>query len=132
MTDLTDRMRTCAAHLKACRESGDPWSIEPAAMDAAALLIEAADLLEATSADLHPIALGEPMAVIETVVGTTPAEISLWLAPGDPLPGLKRSGTVSPRACPKCDSRATKTVRRIEGRMMLECPTCDAQWEMSR
>jgi len=125
MTNLTNRMRTCAAHLASAGIGANGQAID----DATALLIEAADALEAAPA---PAPLGEPMAIIETVVGTTPAEISLWLAPGDPLPGLQRSGTVSPRACPKCDSRATKTVRRIEGRMMLECPACDAQWEMTR
>jgi len=123
MTDLTDRMRTCAAHLASAGIGANGQAID----DATALLIEAADALEAL-----PPPVGEPMEIIPPVVGTTPAEISLWLAPGDPLPGLQRSGTVSPRACPKCDSRATKTVRRIEGRMMLECPACDAQWEMTR
>ena len=130
MTDLTDRMRTCAAAILAGAPNKPFMEWQIVYNDAAALLNEAAAALEAPPAPPPP--LGEPMAIIETVVGTTPAEISLWLAPGDPLPGLKRSGTVSPRACPKCDSRATKTVRRIAGHMILECPACDAQWKMTR
>jgi hypothetical protein len=134
MTDLTDRMRTCAAYIME-RPRGEPMPTDRAELDevlarielvlddAAVLLIEASDLLEAT-----PAPLGEPMPILEPV--TLPTPPSLWVAPGGPLPGIQ-SGTVSPRACPRCDSRAMKTLRRREGRMMLECPACTHTWEMT-
>ena len=62
-----------------------------------------------------------PPTVTEELVGT-------WIAPGGPLPGLKQSGTVSPRACPQCDSRAQKMVHKIGRRLELECPVCGARW----
>jgi hypothetical protein len=123
MTALTDRMRTCAAFIIASEAHEYDNETGHVLRDAAVLLIEASDLLEAT-----PAPLGEPMPILEPV--TLPTPPSLWVAPGGPLPGIQ-SGTVSPRACPRCDSRAMKTLRRREGRMMLECPACTHTWEMT-
>ena len=90
------------------------------------MLIEAAIQLEAA-----PAALGEPMEIIPavpTMVNPAAIQSEAWIAPGGPLPGLKTSGTVSPRACPRCDSRTTKTVRLVNKRMMLTCPVCGLEW----
>lgn len=128
MTDLTDRMRTCAAYMLDEAGPGETEMQWQAIYRAAAdLLIEASNALEAA-----PPPLGEPMAIIKQKVDEIAAEVSTWIAPGGTLPGVKRSGTISPRACPKCDSRAGKTVRRIENKMMLVCPACGETWEFKR
>jgi len=134
MTELTDKMRTCAAYLCGEAKAGDGSlrDFGRAIIDAAALLNEAADLLEAT-----PAPLGEPVKIIEPIKsgadwmeplayppGSPPGT---WVGAGDTLPTANPYR--SPRTCPHCDSRATKTVRRIGGRMMLECPACGLQWE---
>jgi hypothetical protein len=124
VTDLTDRMRTCAAHIM----RDDPNELLPLYRDAAALLIEASNALEVASRDA---VLGDPMEIIEPpppgfTIDRTPS--AAWIAPGGPLPGLKHSGTVSMRTCPKCDSRVQKTARRVGDSLMLKCPVCGHQW----
>jgi hypothetical protein len=139
MTDLTDRMRTCAAYiLKAAtadeRDAGTEFALNMAARDAADLLIEASNVLEIA---LRDAVLGDPMEIIPPVVVQADASESFipksqhgaWIAPGGPLPGVKHSGTISPRACPKCDSRANKTVYRRNKHFVLECPACGHVWE---
>jgi hypothetical protein len=51
-----------------------------------------------------------------------------WTDPGPPLLPNKPS----PRACPKCDSRAIKTVRRLNKAFMLECPVCGELWPYNK
>ena len=49
-----------------------------------------------------------------------------------PLPyaeGLFAATERSSRACPKCESRGAKTVRRQGNQVMLQCPVCGEQWE---
>ena len=128
MTDLTDRMRTCAAHIENRRKGGDPWAVHMVAIDAAKLLVEAAHEIDVLTG---PVDLGEPMGVIPPVVLTKKEDWSLdtqgtWTAPGDTLP------VANPyrgrHTCPKCDSRAQKTVRKKGKSLWLVCPVCDHAW----
>jgi len=124
MTELTDRMRTCAARIVAVASEGDVVY-----NDAADLLIEASNALEAV-----PTPLGEPMEIIPPVAPRPSIEFGLgsatWLAPGDTLP--KANPYRSANTCPKCDSRANKTVRREGSVLMLICPACGHQWRYQR
>jgi len=134
VTDLTDRMRTCAAFLCGEAKAGDG-----SLRDFGKAIIDARDLLIAAAHEIDiltgPIDLGEPMEVIPPVVTPPPvvAQTSpMWVDPGGPLPGVTHSGTVSPRACPKCGSRANKRVTRVDKVMMLVCPACGHQWRYRR
>jgi hypothetical protein len=136
MGDLTDRMRTCAAWIieHDSRAGGPSKVLANVTLDAADLLIEASNLLE----QAH-LPLGEPMEIIPPIARETPdgmiggpyPDAGAWIAAGDTLPAVKH-GTVSPRACPHCDSRANKTVRREGAKLMLTCPVCGATWEYKR
>jgi hypothetical protein len=111
MTELTDRMRTCAAHMLAGDTEGR------AQRDAIDLLIEASNALE-----LRPEPLGEPMAIIPP-----PQLRPMGLT--DPIePAAGPTAPPRPRTCPKCDSRAAKRVRRQDKRIMLICPACSHEW----
>lgn len=120
MTDLTDKMRTCAAYLRQTSEGAGCAVIE-----AASLLIEAADALEkfvvepaqkAVEAQLEQ--LGEPMSGKLTYTGPP-------LTFTDPGPPNAPPTRIS-RTCPKCGSRAAKKVHVNANR--LECPACSYQW----
>ena len=125
MTDLTDRMRTCAAHLDTV-EISEILTDEKmeAIIDARKLLLEASDLLD------RPIVRQqfEPMEIIPPVVTPPPvvAQTSaMWI--GDdlkPIPNAPKSRS----ACPKCDSRAQKTVKVKGNQMWLICPVCEHAW----
>jgi hypothetical protein len=121
MTDLTDRMRTCAAAILA----GEPTTgwVSLVMHDAADLLIEASNALGAA-----PAPLGEPMEIIPPVVTKPkpPAVEGAWIAIGDTLPVARLRPL---RACPKCDSHAAKRVRRDGNHLMLVCPVCAETWE---
>jgi len=112
--------------------------------DAAALLLEASELLDTVPADATdllteasnileamPAPRGEPMEIIPPVAPRPSIEFGLgsatWLAPGDTLP--KANPYRSANTCPNCDSRAHKTVRRYKNRLTLECPACGQQWD---
>jgi len=140
MTDLTNRMRTCAAHILA-HQTADDFTVY---RDAADLLIEASNMLDAVPADAVdllaearnmletiPAPPGEPMEIIPPVAPRPSIEFgpgnATWLAPGDTLP--KANPYRSTNTCPKCDSRAHKTVRRYKNRLTLECPACGQQWD---
>ena len=140
MTELTDRMRTCAAHILA-HQTADDFTVY---RDAADLLIEASNMLDAVPTDAVdlltearnmletiPASLGEPMEIIPPVAPRPSIEFGLgsatWLAPGDTLP--KANPYRSANTCPNCDSRANKTVRRYKNRLTLECPACGQQWD---
>ena len=126
MTDLTNRMRTCAAHIlgeKMYLESGD---LPPVYQDAANLLIEAATEIELLAG---PIDLGEAIEIIEPPVVTPPPVVAqtsaMWI--GDDLKPIPNASP-SRNACPKCDSRANKTVRRKGKQLWLVCPVCEHAW----
>jgi hypothetical protein len=128
MTDLTDRMRTCAAHLATASVVANPAAID----DAAALLLAAATEIELLTG---PIDLGEPMEVIEpAVLGVAkldpetmkPISPAVWVSGGDTLPVANPYR--GPHTCPKCDSRANKTVRKKGKSLWLVCPVCEHAW----
>ena len=131
MTDLTDRMRTCAAFI-ASRPNDAPMPTEHLLDDAADLLIEASNTIEAI-----PPPLGEPMEIIEPKPPTSssghylpdnhPAS-PVWIDPGGALPTAK-PGARNPRTCPQCDSRANKRVFRDGAKLFLSCPVCAHAWE---
>ena len=130
MTDLTDRMRTCAAYIRKRKEAGDH---EMVASDAADLLIEAADALEPVSDPL-----GEPMALLEPLPPAPPPDFTIdrrqsiaWITGLDTLPPPVAASPSyrHPKVCPQCDSRATKRVVRDGNRVILSCPVCGTAWE---
>jgi len=134
VNDLMARMRTCAAFLvsRPQRNSGQAWvdafsGTEDALNDAAALLIEAASMLEQLA---PPPDLGPPMEIIkplpaQPIQKKIPELSSAFVDPGV----APRNLLVSRNACPKCDSRANKIVHRGEGNILLECPVCGARWK---
>jgi hypothetical protein len=126
LTELTDRMRTCAATLM--HNEGGPFDdIKHRALEHAAdLLIEASNALTMQTAE----DIGKPMEILEPMPRTGPD--AAWIAPGGQLPGLAHSGTISPRACPQCDSRTMKKVYRDGKKLMLACPQCGNAWPFRR
>jgi hypothetical protein len=121
-------MRTCAAHLATASVVANPAAID----DAAALLLAAATEIELLTG---PIDLGEPMEVIEpAVLGVAkldpetmkPISPAVWVSGGDTLPVANPYR--GPHTCPKCDSRANKTVRKKGKSLWLVCPVCEHAW----
>jgi hypothetical protein len=123
VSELTDRMRTCAAYILARKERGDPWAVEIVALDAVDLLVEASNLLEEKMPAEPP---GSPMEILERAVDahvTSIRDPATWVGPHDTLPQPR-----SPKACPQCDSRTHKKVFRQGRRLMLACPVCAKEW----
>jgi len=140
MTELTDRMRTCAAFILSRPHDGADAYLS----DAANLLLEASNVIEAA-----PPPLGEPMDIIPPPVPlpaqdlqttpkagwTTTQDVrsvpkAVWTTNAGDLPPVPNSrGYRHPRVCPSCDSRATKRVFRHENKVMLACPVCATAWE---
>jgi len=144
MTDLTDKLRTCAAYILGRAKEDDPWAVEFVSYDTADLLLEASNVLEAI-----PPPLGDPMAILAAMPPTaTPTSIdppakvveqykaartpkAVWTTNAGDLPPVP-TGQPSkrpPRVCPQCDSRAVKKVYREGSKLMLACPVCSAGWE---
>ena len=131
MTDLTDRMRTCAAYMIEAMGAWEEGAGTPAkrvCQDAVDLLIAGSNLLEAI-----PQPLGEPMEIIEPLPAAPPTEpltSDLWTDPGVPTTDASSvRNERNPRACPKCDSRSAKRVYRDGRRLMLQCPACSTAWQ---
>ena len=140
MTELTDRMRTCAAYLAAI--NGEAALFENALRDASDMLLEASNVLENI-----PPPLGEPMAIIEAkpaaqkpandlpaITGHSepPVPKAVWITnAGDlpPVPTGSKPAYRPPRVCPACDSRANKRVFRQDNTVFLACPVCAHAWE---
>ena len=127
MTELTDRMRTCAAHILSRTGDGHSWAAELVAIDAAALLTEAASIIE--EAKLGTVVVDTQTAVAlglrQLPVNASGVGPAVWT--GDdlrPVPNAARSRN----ACPNCDSRTTKIVHKCSGVMQLECPVCGSFW----
>ena len=111
MTELTDKMRTCAAFIvHATGERAFADDIVRVVNDAADLLIEASNVIDEVST--RPLVEVKPAAL-------PPVDVS---ALGQPTPR-------SPSTCPSCDSRATKRVYREGRKMLLVCPVCGNIWE---
>ena len=129
MSELTDRMRTCAAYILQREARGDPWAAEIVALDAVDLLVEASNMLNFHEAVQNP--QGEPMELLQPVASSAPppaeapiqASDATWVGPHDSLPQPR-----SPKACPQCDSRTHKKVFRQGRRLMLACPVCAKEW----
>ena len=149
VNDLMARMLTCATFLNTIEISQILTDQQmEAIIDARSLLVQAASTLEQLKAP------PEPMEIIEAIppppkdftIDRKPQEWWInphhaqnvgdlfkraadvepyWTDPGVPtLPG-----NPSPRACPKCNSRAQKIVhRKPEKGIDLECPTCSHVW----
>jgi hypothetical protein len=132
MTDLTDKLRTCAAYILGRAKEGDPWAVEFVSYDTTDLLIEASNVLEGA-----PAPLGEPMAILAPVpppppdfkIDRTPKAV--WTTNAGDLPPVPtgKPSRRPPRVCPQCDSRAVKKVYREGSKLMLACPVCSAGWE---
>lgn len=124
MTDLTDRMRTCAAFIQN-RPHDAPMPTEHLLDDAAELLLSAATEIELLTG---PIDLGEAIEIIPPVVTPPPvvAQTSaMWI--GDDLKPIPNAPP-SKNACPKCDSRAQKQIRKKGKSLWLVCPVCEHAW----
>ena len=128
MSELTDRMRTCAAYILDRKNEGEQWAVEIVALDAVDLLVEASNQLSVhlpvepqaqLMEILQPVAPPPPPAVPDTAV----LPDATWVGPHDTLPAPR-----SPKACPQCDSRAHKKVFRQGRRLMLACPVCAREW----
>ena len=141
MSDLTDRMRTCAAFLLWAQEHGDLEHTQNAVADATNLLIEAANALEVAPVAIETIeklieqpkqlALDAWEADVQESVAKQLAEkiAGTWIAVGDALPTARLK---SSKVCPKCDSRANKITRIQGNRVMLTCPVCATAWEFKQ
>jgi hypothetical protein len=130
MTDLTDKMRTCAAFILATDADGAPWAdVRRVTRDAVDLLLEASNVIEAI-----PEPLGAPMDIL------TPKPPTIAPIPDRTLGGNNDEGYRAPpprsgppsvrpnRVCPQCDSRANKRVFRDGAQLYLSCPVCAATW----
>jgi predicted RNA-binding Zn-ribbon protein involved in translation (DUF1610 family) len=106
--ELVYRMRTCAAAIIASQAAGNPWDTTRIAADAADLLAEASNLLDA------PEPLGEPMPVLTSA----PTQTNVQAA----------SQSVSAQPCPSCGSVDARTAQRVGRGLMLTCPKCAAQF----
>jgi hypothetical protein len=128
VNDLMARMRTCAAYITS-RPHDAPMPTEHLLDDAAALLIEAAALLES----YQPNTTDEPMEIIPPPSENFAIDQSkspAWTTQTFTDPGVPavRTQPVSKNACPNCDSRTSKTVHRVDNQFKLECPVCGARW----
>ena len=142
MSELTDRMRTCAEFLQTCDLLGDlelrnDVSEYKAVHNAIELLREAATELE------NPPVVLQPWVPIEAPTPSEGARVApektvqewliasdlsgaAWIDPGVPdLP----TQPLNKNACPKCDSRATKKVHATKSGFRLECRVCGHTWK---
>ena len=133
MTELTDRMRTCAAYLGSKAIDDLPNEVIE---EAAKLLIEAADELGLYDMQNPPTDL--PMEIIppSEAARVAPEETVPHRPAASGPPGAMWYGEeILPVAralrgpCPACDSRTHKTVRAIGGKLELECPVCGTRWQ---
>ena len=135
MTDLTDRMRTCAEYLRTHTDTSTPYML---------VVHDAVELLEAAATELeNPPVVLQPWVPIEAPTPSDAARVApektvphrpaasdlsgaAWIDPGVPdLP----TQPLSRNACPKCDSRATKTVHATKNGFRLECRVCGHTWK---
>ena len=109
-SELVYRMRTCAAALLDC-----DYTPGSAPRDAADLLAEASNLLDAEEP------LGEPMQALEPVVRDVYRGGGVWT-------GVELPAAV-PRPCPACGNVAARKVRITNTKLLLTCPMCSHEWE---
>ena len=122
MTDLTDRMRTCAAFF--ISERGKTLDeLEHAMRDAADLLIEASNALEGAK---------PPLGELWIDIGTRKPIAPIADVPLHPIRMADASVDMTPtrpRACPKCGTHAANIAKRNGRKLMLACPVCAEEWE---
>ena len=126
MSELTDRMRTCAAYILDRKTQGDQWAAEIVALDAVDLLVEASNQLQVhlpVEPEAQLMEILQPQAISAPPPPPAEAPDATWVGAGDTLPAPR-----SPRACPQCDSRAHKKVFRQGRTLMLACPVCAKEW----
>lgn len=134
INELTARMLTCAAHitvLMSHNRDDDLITVNPPlVIDAGNLLAEAAAMLKSFQPAQEPMEIIPPQPKDFTI---DRSKSPVWdgLTFHDPGPPLLPNKP-SPRACPKCDSRAAKTVRRFNKAFMLECPVCGELWPYTK
>jgi len=121
--DLTARMLTCAAYIRNNLIEGS-MTTQRLLEDAGSLLIEAAAVLEDTSVLEKLDPPPEPMEIIKPL---PPRSGQTFVDPGV----APRNHPISKNACPGCDSRAIKTVHRVDNWLELECPVCGTRWKYS-
>lgn len=127
MSELTDRMRTCAAAIEASKK-GSVWDLALVANDAISLLSQAADLLD------RP----EPPELLKVpeLLGPMPAAPPPQALDGEVLPPMWVGTDLPPPAplrCPSCGAVTARTVKRIarSRTVALICPVCSHQWELA-
>jgi len=134
INDLTARMLTCAAHitvLMSHNRDDDLITVNPPlVIDAGNLLTEAAAMLKSFQPAQEPMEIIEARQIYRAAADriNKATDKDIWTDPGPPI----TPNAPSPRACPKCDSRANKTMRRINKVFVLECPVCGELWPYTK
>ena len=127
MTELTDRMRTCAAHIEAKAQDDVPMPPE-VSRDAVNLLREAAFQLERYEEVEEQVLSAEATITIEQTGVPVPTALPTAYWVGDDLKPIPNA-PISKNACPNCDSRTTKMVHVVDRTFELECPVCSFRWQ---
>jgi len=128
MSDLPARMLTCAAFIRSRPHEGEDAYLG----DVITLLEQGADRI-LTLEPPEKVDPGETMEILkplpEKPIHTPLPDLpATFVDPGmSSLPSKPGSN-----ACPRCDSRATKTVRRLDRAFMLECPVCGELWPYTK
>ncbi len=140
MSELTDKLRTCAAHVLAQEIKGEHWAAMIVKTSAVDLLLEAANVLDGADGALKP-----PAEAVEAVDDADKAaapprpynpyvdwgpltSVGSFNAADLPTVGAVQTRPRSPKTCPQCDSRAAKKVTRVGNRLILRCPVCAKEW----
>jgi hypothetical protein len=141
VSELTDKLRTCAAHVLAQEIKGEHWAAMIVKTSAVDLLLEAANVLDGADGALKPQGRQEPDNPAEVEVVPPPpspynpyvdwgpvTSVGAFNAADLPTVGATQTRSRSPKACPQCDSRAAKKVTRVGNRLVLHCPVCAKEW----
>ncbi len=140
MSELTDKLRTCAAHVLAQEIKGEHWAAMIVKTSAVDLLLEAANVLDgADGAPKTPAEVAQAVDYADkaaaaprpynpyTDVGPL-TSVGSFNAADLPTVGAVQTHPRSPKACPQCDSRAAKKVTRVGNRLILHCSVCAKEW----
>ena len=141
-SDLVYRMRTCAAALLMSRDTNEArWDAAAVAKDAADMLVEASNLLDA------PEDLGEPMDMIPVAPANAVYREQLQASArqsnalnaqgahwggGDLPQRMFDFGAINPKPCPSCDAVDVRKVKIQGNKLMLICPRCSTSWEYAK
>ncbi|HZD61265.1 MAG TPA: hypothetical protein VE200_00575 [Xanthobacteraceae bacterium] len=133
MSELTDKLRTCAAHVLAQEIRGEHWAAMIVKTSAVDLLLEAANVLDGADGALKTPAEAAPRPPFNPEVDVPPlpdtlTSVGSFSAADLPTVGAVQTRPRAPKACPQCDSRAAKKVTRVGNRLLLHCPVCAKEW----